>query len=63
MRILTSARDAFRRDPIVWSTVAILALLFLSTASRYDTFRNELYFIACGRHPASATRTCLRWSR
>lgn len=52
MRILTSARDAFRRDPIVWSTVAILALLFLSTASRYDTFRNELYFIACGRHPA-----------
>jgi 4-amino-4-deoxy-L-arabinose transferase-like glycosyltransferase len=41
-----------RRDPIVWTTTAILALLYLATASRYDTFRNELYFIACGRHPA-----------
>ena len=41
-----------RRDPIVWSAGAIIALLFFSTASRYDIFRNELYFIACGRHPA-----------
>jgi hypothetical protein len=52
MTIFQNSRDALRRDPIVWSTVAILALLFFSTASRYDTFRNELYFIACGRHPA-----------
>jgi hypothetical protein len=45
-------RRTFRDDPIVWSTVAVLAILYLSTASRYDTFRNELYFIVCGRHPA-----------
>jgi hypothetical protein len=50
--MLKTLRETFRRDPIVWSTVAILALLYLSTAARYDSFRNELYFIACGRHPA-----------
>lgn len=50
--LLERARDWIRRDPAVWITTAILALLYLLTASRYDTFRNELYFIACGRHPA-----------
>lgn len=27
------------------------AVLHLTVAGRYDTFRNELYFIVCGRHP------------
>lgn len=35
-----------------WSVAAVVALLHLLTASRYDFFRNELYFIVCGRHPA-----------
>jgi len=44
--------ETFRRDPVVWISVAILAAIYLPIAGRYDTFRNELYFIACGRHPA-----------
>jgi hypothetical protein len=49
---LRSLRETFRRDPVVWITVLVLALTYLSIAARYDTFRNELYFIVCGRHPA-----------
>ena len=41
-----------RRDPVVWIATPVLAVVFFATASRYDTFRNELYFIVCGRHPA-----------
>jgi hypothetical protein len=26
-------------------------VLHLIVAGRYDIFRNELYFIVCGRHP------------
>ncbi len=29
----------------------VTAVLHLMFASRYDVFRNELYFIVCGRHP------------
>ena len=45
-------RTAVRADPIAWSFAALLAIVCLGLAGRYDTFRNELYFIACGRHPA-----------
>ncbi len=31
---------------------AVVAVIHLATAGRYDLFINELYFIACGRHPA-----------
>ena len=31
--------------------IAVMATVYLSVAGRYDTFRNELYFIVCGRHP------------
>jgi hypothetical protein len=39
-----------------WVNVGLLTLavagLHLASAGRYDLFRNELYFIVCGRHPA-----------
>ena len=35
-----------------WSVAAVVAVLHFSTAGQYDAFRNELYFIVCGRHPA-----------
>ena len=41
-----------RQDPVVWCVVLIAGLIDLSVAGRYDFFRNELYFIVCGRHPA-----------
>jgi len=40
------------RDPWVWVMAVLVAALHLAVAARYDYFRNELYFIACGRHPA-----------
>jgi hypothetical protein len=36
----------------VWAIAAVTAVLHLALAGRYDGFRNELYFIVCGRHPA-----------
>jgi len=36
----------------VWGIAAVTALLHLAVAGRYGYFRNELYFIDCGRHPA-----------
>ncbi len=45
-------RASIRRDPIVWLTATLMAVIYLALAGRYDTFRNELYFIACGRRPA-----------
>src|ERR1700740_2814861 len=36
----------------VWSIAALAGLFHLAVAGRYDIFRNELYFIVCGRHPA-----------
>ena len=34
------------------SVGAVVAVIHLLTAGRYDFFVNELYFIVCGRHPA-----------
>jgi 4-amino-4-deoxy-L-arabinose transferase-like glycosyltransferase len=31
---------------------AIVAVMFVPAAGHYGAFRNELYFIVCGRHPA-----------
>lgn len=44
----TSSRAAL----IVWALTAATAVVHLAVAGRYDIFRNELYFIVCGRHPA-----------
>lgn len=35
-----------------WSVAAIVAVVHFAVAGQYDAFRNELYFIVCGRHPA-----------
>ncbi|HUA80568.1 MAG TPA: glycosyltransferase family 39 protein [Dyella sp.] len=39
-------------SPWVWAITAVVAVLHLACAGQYDIFRNELYFIVCGRHPA-----------
>jgi 4-amino-4-deoxy-L-arabinose transferase-like glycosyltransferase len=49
---LDSARAAIARDPAVWLITLLLGLVCASVAGRYDIFRNELYFIVCGRHPS-----------
>ncbi len=35
-----------------WSVAAIVAVVHFAVATQYGAFRNELYFIICGRHPA-----------
>lgn len=35
-----------------WSVAAVVAVMHLAVATQYGAFRNELYFIICGRHPA-----------
>jgi hypothetical protein len=35
-----------------WSVAVVVALVHFSVAQQYGFFRNELYFIICGRHPA-----------
>jgi hypothetical protein len=36
----------------VWGIASLALALHLAVAGRYDFFRNELYYIVCGRHPA-----------
>ncbi len=37
---------------IAWGVAAVLAVVFILAGGHYGPFRNELYFIVCGRHPA-----------
>jgi 4-amino-4-deoxy-L-arabinose transferase-like glycosyltransferase len=39
------------RQPAVWITAFLVAIVHAATAGRYDAQRNELYFLACGWHP------------
>jgi len=41
-----------RRDPVVWAVGLAVFGVHLAFAGGYDFFRNELYYIVCGRHPA-----------
>ena len=43
---------AIRRESWLWAVTAATLLVHLAVAGRYDFFRDELYFIVCGRHPA-----------
>jgi hypothetical protein len=49
---METCRASLRRDPVLWAVTLLTALVHLVLAGRYDAFRNELYFIICGRHPA-----------
>jgi hypothetical protein len=39
------------RDRVLWLVTFLVAAAHLAVAGRYDFFRDELYFIICGRHP------------
>ena len=39
------------RDRVAVVLTALTAAFHLAVANRYDVFRDELYFIVCGRHP------------
>jgi hypothetical protein len=54
-----TSSPAIRSESSSWSTVAIplgiaavRALLYLIAAPHYGYFRDELYYLACGEHPA-----------
>jgi len=40
------------RDRVAVAIAVPTLLVHLAFANRYDVFRDELYFIVCGRHPA-----------
>lgn len=40
------------KDRLAWGLAAATALFRLTLVGRFDVFRDELYFIVCGRHPA-----------
>ena len=42
----------WHRDGLAWGFAAAALCLHTLVAGRYDVFRDELYFIVCGRHPA-----------
>jgi hypothetical protein len=42
---------AISREPAIWVTALLVAIVHAATAGRYDAQRNELYFLACGWHP------------
>lgn len=39
-------------DRTVWIIALVVALFHAAMGARYDIFRDELYFIVCGQHPA-----------
>jgi len=45
------AAERVKKIPAEWLIAFVIGLVHLTVAGRYDIFRNELYFIVCGRHP------------
>jgi 4-amino-4-deoxy-L-arabinose transferase-like glycosyltransferase len=45
------ATEKLKKIPAEWLIALVIGLVHLAFAGRYDIFRNELYFIVCGRHP------------
>ena len=43
--------ERVKKIPAEWLIALVTGLVHLVVAGRYDIFRNELYFIVCGRHP------------
>jgi hypothetical protein len=50
--MLSNIVRSLREYTAVWAIAAVATALHLAYAGRYDIFRNELYYIVCGRHPA-----------
>lgn len=53
--MLGDTRSRMRQDFAgrgIWIITLVTFLAHLAVAGRYDFFRNELYFIVCGLHPA-----------
>ncbi len=48
----THAAVAGQRDVVAWGAALMAFCLHAVFAGRYDLFRDELYFIVCGQHPA-----------
>jgi hypothetical protein len=48
----TSYQEGLGQAILVWSIAALTLVLHACVAGRYHMFRNELYFLVCGRHPA-----------
>src|SRR5579863_1491434 len=49
--LIAVAAERVKKIPVEWLIALVIGLLHLAFAGRYDIFRNELYFIVCGRHP------------
>ena len=43
---------SIKNDRVAWAVAGLALVLHGLFAGRYDVFRDELYFIVCGRHPA-----------
>lgn len=44
-------KNELKFDALAWGLAAFAFVLHAAFANRYDVFRDELYFIVCGRHP------------
>jgi 4-amino-4-deoxy-L-arabinose transferase-like glycosyltransferase len=49
--VIGPAALTVKKIPAEWLIALVIGLVHLTVAGRYDIFRNELYFIVCGRHP------------
>jgi 4-amino-4-deoxy-L-arabinose transferase-like glycosyltransferase len=49
--LIAVAVERVKKIPVEWLIALVIGLVHLTLAGRYDIFRNELYFIVCGRHP------------
>src|ERR1700721_2334752 len=45
------AIERVKKVPAEGLIALVIGLVHLAVSGRYDIFRNELYFIVCGRHP------------
>jgi Dolichyl-phosphate-mannose-protein mannosyltransferase len=52
MRYQPSRDEELRQAILIWSIAVFTLVLHAIVAGRYHMFRNELYFLVCGRHPA-----------
>jgi hypothetical protein len=51
-RAVAPPYPARMKDRVALVLAAVTAAVHLAVANRYDLFRDELYFIVCGQHPA-----------